>query len=59
MTEEALGSLSVLGVHDSSERVYRYVLRNPGSHQPTICDAVGLTSWPTSSLRSSSGDWSG
>ncbi|MGH3506225.1 MAG: LuxR C-terminal-related transcriptional regulator [Nocardioidaceae bacterium] len=41
--EDALGSLGVLGVHDASERVYRYVLRNPGSQQPSICDGVGIT----------------
>jgi DNA-binding CsgD family transcriptional regulator len=37
------GSLSVLGLDDGIERVYRYVLRNPGSSQASICDGVGVS----------------
>jgi hypothetical protein len=32
-----------LGIDDGSERVYRYVLRNPGSSHASLCDGVGVT----------------
>jgi hypothetical protein len=41
--EYGAGSLSVLGIDDRSDRLYRYVLRNPGSSQASICDGVGVT----------------
>jgi DNA-binding transcriptional ArsR family regulator len=41
--EYGAGSLGVLGVDERSERVYRFVLRNPGTAQSAICDALGLT----------------
>lgn len=41
--EYGTGSLSVLGIDDQSERVYRFVLRNPGSSTASISDGVGVT----------------
>jgi DNA-binding CsgD family transcriptional regulator len=49
-SEEGVGSLSVLGIDDASERVYRYVLRNPGSLEASICDGVGVSSEELTSL---------
>ncbi len=43
VTEGYGGSLSVLGVDGQSERVYRFVLRNPGSTYLSICDGVGMS----------------